>query len=236
MSEHEGRRLYTHLRDSGATEILEIGTFHGVGAAYMAAAVEENGGGSVTTVDTAFWIPDPAPEEVLERAGLGELVDVVQVRDSSYTWWLKQQIESQSDEAGNCTPIYDFAYLDGAHTWTIDGFAALLIERLLRPDGWLLMDDLGFVFEGYGGPYGPGMSPEDHRFSTDEAQAQQLQLVFDLIVKPHPSFTEFRIDDGAWGWAHKAPGNPRRLELETSTSIGSLVIDRVRGLRSRLAR
>jgi hypothetical protein len=47
-------------------------------------------------------------------------------------------------------------------------------------------------------------------------------------VRQHPSFTEFRDQDGAWGWAKKAPGEPRRYSLETSQSLSALVLDRAR--------
>jgi hypothetical protein len=47
--------------------------------------------------------------------------------------------------------------------------------------------------------------------------------VFDLIVAQHPSFTELKIQDEWWGWARKAPGEPRRMTLETSRPLGALV-------------
>ena len=65
---------------------------------------------------------------------------------SSYTWWLKEQVQARSDRAGNVEPAYDFVYLDGAKNWTIDGLAVVLIEKLLRPGGWLLMDDLPWTY------------------------------------------------------------------------------------------
>jgi len=42
-------------------------------------------------------------------------------------------------------------------------------------------------------------------------------------VAQHPSFTELKIQDEWWGWARKAPGEPRRLSLETSRPLGALV-------------
>ena len=65
---------------------------------------------------------------------------------SSYTWWLKEQVQARSDRAGNVEPLYDFVYLDGAKNWTIDGLAVVLVEKLLRPGGWLLMDDLDWTY------------------------------------------------------------------------------------------
>ena len=55
-------------------------------------------------------------------------------------------MRSRSDGAGTVEPVYDFVYLDGAKHWTIDGLAVVLVEKLLRPGGWLLMDDLGWTY------------------------------------------------------------------------------------------
>src|ERR1700742_2488517 len=82
MSPAQGRLVYAHVRDSGARDVLELGTAHGVGAAYMAAA-----GAHVTTVDFAGARYDPSPEEIVARAGVADRVTIVR-EFSSYTWWL----------------------------------------------------------------------------------------------------------------------------------------------------
>jgi predicted O-methyltransferase YrrM len=217
MKEHEGRRVYEHLRATGARDVLELGTGHGVSAAYLAAALPH--GGTVTTVDSAAAASarTPSAEEVLERVGVRDRVHLVVIEDSSYTWWLKQQLERRSDRAGNVDALYDFCYLDGAHNWTIDGLSVVLIEKLLRPGGWLLLDDLGWTYEQ--GSHGPGQGPDDLRLSPDERREPHVRAVFDLIVRQHPAFTECREEDGWWGWAHKAPGRARRYELVRSTSL-----------------
>jgi predicted O-methyltransferase YrrM len=224
LSREHGKSLYDHITSEGVRDILEIGTAHGVSAAYMAAAVQENGG-RVTTVDTAKVVADPSPESVFARAGLQEAVEIVRVEDSSYTWWLKEQVERASDRHGNCEPIYDFCYLDGAHNWTIDGLAAVLIEKLLRPGGWLLLDDLNWAYAAYGGGYGgPGQSPKDLGLSDAEQATPHVRAVFELVVKQHPNFTEFRVEDTNWAWAHKAPGQPRRYELELSRPLSAILL------------
>jgi hypothetical protein len=124
---------------------------------------------------------------------------------------LKEQVERGADAAGNVEPRFDFCYLDGAHNWTIDGLSVVLIEKLLRPGGWLLLDDLGWTYAA--GTHGPGQGPDDLRLSAAERETPHVRAVFDLVVRPHASFTEFREDDGWWGWAHKAPGQPRTYEL-----------------------
>jgi len=221
MSPEQGRVIHDHVAGTHAHEVLELGTAHGVGAAYLA-----SGGAHVTTVDFAGAAYDPSPEDTLARAGVAERVTIVR-EYSSYTWWLKEQVAARSDAHGNVEPAYDFIYLDGAKNWTIDGLAVVLAEKLLRPGGWLLLDDLDWTYA-----QDPGREATDgivHReLSEPERTQPHLRAVFELIVAQHPSFTELRVQDEWWGWARKAPGEPRRLTLETSRPLGALVTGTLR--------
>jgi predicted O-methyltransferase YrrM len=230
MTPELGRRVYDHVVATRPGEVLELGTAHGVSAAYMAAALEANGEGRITTVDHGGAAYDPAPQEVLERAGLAHRVTIV-LAHSSYNWFLKEQVEQASDEAGNTTPRYDFCYLDGAKNFNVDGVAVVLIEKLLRPGGWLLMDDLEWTYEdnpwivpsGDGHPLGP--------LSESERTEPHLRAVFELIVKQHPSFTQFRREDEWYGWAQKLPGSERRYELTTSKPLSAVLMAELRRRR-----
>jgi len=230
MSPDQGRVVYEHVRATRPREVLELGTAHGVGSAYLAAGLED--GARLTTVDFAGAAYDPAPEAVLARAGLAGRVEVVR-RFSSYTWWLKEEVAARSDAHGNVEPRFDFVYLDGAKNWTIDGLAVVLVEKLLRPGGWLLMDDLDWTYAD-----DPGREATDgivHRsLSEPELTEPHLRAVFDLIVAQHPSFTEVKVQDEWWGWARKAPGEPRRYTLETSRPAGALVAGAMRKAARRL--
>jgi predicted O-methyltransferase YrrM len=230
MSPEQGRIVYDHVRATRPREALELGTAHGVGAAYLAAALEP--GGRLTTVDFAGAAYDPPPEDVLARAGVADRVEIVR-RYSSYTWWLKEQVQARSDAHGNVEPRFDFVYLDGAKNWTIDGLAVVLVEKLLRPGGWLLLDDLDWTYAD-----DPGREATDgvvHReLSEPERTQPHVRAVFDLIVAQHPSFTELRVQDEWWGWARKAPGQPRRYTLETSRPLGALAAGAARKAIRRL--
>jgi predicted O-methyltransferase YrrM len=231
MSPEQGRLVYDHVRATRPAEVLELGTAHGVGAAYLAAGLEDNGAGRLTTVDFAGAAYDPPPEAVLARAGVAARVQVVR-EFSSYTWWLKEQVQARSDRAGNVEPLYDFVYLDGAKNWTIDGLAVVLVEKLLRPGGWLLMDDLDWTYA-----QDPRREATDgivHReLSAPERSEPHLRAVFELIVAQHPSFTDVRVQDEWWGWARKAPGEPRRYTVETSRPLGALAAGALRRLKRR---
>jgi len=235
MSPEQGRVVYDHVRSARPVEVLELGTAHGVGAAYMAAALADNGAGRLTTVDFAGAAYDPAPEQVLARAGVADRVEVVR-EYSSYTWWLKEQVQARSDADGNCEPRFDFVYLDGAKNWTVDGLAVFLIEKLLRPGGWLLMDDLGWTYA-QASPTRPATDGVVHReLSEPERTQPHLRAVFDLLVAQHPSFTDVRVQDEWWGWARKAPGEPRRYSVETSRPLSALATNAARKFARRARR
>ncbi len=235
MTPEFGRRVYDHIRETRPERALELGTAHGVSAAYIAAALEANGAGELTTVDHGGAAYDPAPEVVLRGAGLAHRVKIVR-EHSSYNWFLKQQIEAASDAQGNCEPIYDFCYLDGSKNWNVDGLAVVLIEKLLRPEGWLLMDDLDWTYEsnpwivpaGDARPLGP--------ISESERTESHLRAVFELLVKQHASFTRFIEEDAWYGWAQKRPGDSRRYELSNSRPLSALVAAELRRVRRRARR
>ena len=144
-------------------------------------------------------------------------------------------VAARSDAHGNVEPRFDFVYLDGAKNWTIDGLAVVLVEKLLRPGGWLLMDDLEWTYA-----QDPGREATDgivHReLSEPERTEPHLRAVFDLIVAQHPSFTELRRQDEWWGWARKTPGEPRRYTVKTSQSLSALLPARRAGSARRARR
>jgi predicted O-methyltransferase YrrM len=197
----QGRRLYDFVCEHRARQILELGFAHGVSTCYLAAAVGTLGSGHVFTLDDRSALRRrPTIHELLECTGLTPLVTPVFAR-TTYTWELANLIERQSVN-GRCAPLFDFCFIDGAHSWQVDGLAFFLVEKLLKPGGWILFDDLGWTFE---------TSPTLRRsrrvrsMPHDERTTAQVGRVFDLLVRQHPGFGEIRVE-GSWGWARKAPG------------------------------
>lgn len=208
-SPKRGRTLYRHIIRNRPQNVLELGTARGGSAVFIAAALQANGTGHLTTVDSLRWKRnDPSPHEVLEKAGLRDWV-TIDASYSTYTWFLKAEVEKHLQPSGTVLPFYDLIFLDGAKNWTTDGLAVILAERLLRPNGWLLLDDLGWT---YGRP-GRAAQHYDIRLdhlSDQEREQPHLQAIFDLLIKTNPSFDRFRIQDDWWGWAHKAAVPSRR--------------------------
>jgi predicted O-methyltransferase YrrM len=235
ISRHQARALYDHVRESAPEEALELGTAHGVSAAYIAAALAANGHGRLTSVDSsAFEWQNPAPAELLAALGLDDRVSLDRAH-STYTWFLKDRIEARSDEHGNCEPCYDFCFIDGGKSWTTDGLAVFLVEKLLRPGGWLLLDDLDWTFRGVGDVQMHYWVALPH-LSEQELREPHMRRVFDLIVRQHPSFGEFKVQDGTWGWARKIAAERRTLVFEETRPLRSYVAGGARLARKILAR
>jgi hypothetical protein len=189
---------------------------------------------------SSAWAPDLGYTKAMELPAVIEAVAGVPEPHISadqgsvlYTWFLEEQLEEHADDEGVCTPAYDFAFLDGSKNWTIDGLAVLLLERLLTSGGWLLLDDLDWS-------YAARKSTKDTHYFVSLGHLTQAELdephiraVFDLIVRPHPSFTDLVIQDGSWAWARKAPGEPRRLRIETTKTPAAYVVEGTEIVRRR---
>jgi predicted O-methyltransferase YrrM len=214
MSPEEGRIIFDHVSATRPRWALELGTAHGVGAAYIAAALPPEG--RLITVDhsTADW--DPSPANVLAGAGVANKVEIVR-EYSSYTWWLKTELERVGS-----APRFDFAFLDGAKNWTIDGLAVLLLERVLRPGGWLLMDDLYWTYDDRETSDGITV----RALSQAERTEPHLRAVFDLLIAGNPAWTDLRVQNDWWAWARRLRDDegaaPQRVAVETTQSVGAL--------------
>lgn len=194
MTVEQAERLTTRMLDHDCSRVLELGVLHGVSTCYIAAALDGSGKDwSITTIDNLTAIDrKPNVEELLSELGLRERV-TVHYEQSSYVWRLMKLIEAHPE------PIFDFCYVDGAHNWPTDGFAFFLVDRLLRPGGWIVFDDIDWSYAS-----SPSLSRTDFvkAMPEEERTMQQVRKVFDLLVKSHPGYGEFSVGDG-WGVARK---------------------------------
>jgi predicted O-methyltransferase YrrM len=113
MDAHHGQLIYDYVRATRPACTLELGTAHGVSAGYIAAALDANDHGRLGTVDVARAEYEPGPEMVFGDLGLDHRVAFVRVPNSSYNWMLRGLVAERSDDAGNCEPLYDFAFIAG---------------------------------------------------------------------------------------------------------------------------
>jgi predicted O-methyltransferase YrrM len=193
MAISHARLMTEFILDYQPQNILELGFRHGVSTCYMAGALKETGRGSITTVDleTARAL-QPNIETLLTKLGLRDLVTVF-YEPTSYIWRLMKMLEASP------VPRFDLCYLDGAHSWFVDGFAFFLVDRLLVPGGWIIFDDLDWTYAS-----SPALKDSSlvRAMPHEEANCPQVRKVYELLVKTHPAYSESSERDG-WAYARK---------------------------------
>ena len=101
----------------------------------------------------------------------------------SYNWNLKRLLEVTTE------PVFDYVYVDGAHTWAIDGLAYFLCDLLLKPGGYLDFDDYGWRLRG--SSLDPAKVPETRDLYTeDQIDAYQVRAIIDLLVRRNAGYRE----------------------------------------------
>lgn len=222
-----GRRIYDHVLREKPREILELGFWHGKSSCYIAAALHELGEGHLTTVDRASARENsPSISEMLEKAGLSSFVSV-NFEANSYTWFLKKEIEAATRD-GVTVPKYDLVFIDGAHSWEVDGLAFFLADKLLKAGGHMLFDDYAWSF---GTSTALKNTDMVKRMPSDERDSAQVALIFELLVKQHPSYGDFVVDEDNWAWARKLQAS-ETAKVRTETRLVTPIDGLKRWLRS----
>lgn len=197
------------IHKNDVRDVLELGFCHGVSTCYIAAAVAERGDGHVVTIDRATRIMNSPPlEELLDRMSLRDRATIFYEYDS-YNWRLSHFLAQRP------RPEFDLIYLDGAHTWSIDSAAFLLAEQLLAPGGIIVLDDMHWSFAA-----SDSTRAHTATMPPDERESEQVKLVFDVLVEPHPNI-ETCWEDGIWGFARKT--GTRAPDLEARRAALALI-------------
>jgi predicted O-methyltransferase YrrM len=206
-NEERCRRLYDLIFDNDLTRILELGIAHGKTLAVAAAAVEaQERAGLVVGIDLeigARWF-SPSAETTIANLGLLRTKPIIQREKVSYQWSLIQEIKRFTDN-DLLVPIYDLIFLDGAHNVYHDVGAFFMAEMLLRPGGYLIIDDIPWVPAQ--GMTAPIIWGEDIReWSVEEQKTPHMRLIWEYLAKAHPNLIEFDNSDPWWGVCRK--GSP----------------------------
>ncbi|HEY7765844.1 MAG TPA: class I SAM-dependent methyltransferase [Aestuariivirgaceae bacterium] len=216
IGDEQAFELYRFIAREKPKVCLELGHAHGASSAYMAAALDDFGG-HLDTVDLVS-ARDRVPnlEGLLAKMGLEARV-AIHREINSYTWFLKKKIAAQS-VGGLCEPCYDFCFIDGAKNWTMDGFAFFLVDKLLKPAGWILFDDYNFTYEKYmkRREVLDGISLRE--LGPDQRAGAQVEQIFNLLVRQHPSYSNFIVQNNSWAWAQKVPDG--RKDVNTDRPFG----------------
>lgn len=207
MNLEQAMELDRFLKEHHLTRCLELGFFHGKSSAFIAAILSDIGEGHLVTIDRRNALErEPNIHHVLKALDLEEWV-TVSYEQRSYNWQLMRMLEEAE------RPTFDFCYIDAAHTWNDTGFGFFLVDKLLKPGGWLLFDDLDFCYETLV-KTGEGTPDYLVRMGKEERQAKQVRKVWELLVKEHPHYDGF-IESKRWAFARKqaAPKSaPRRAK------------------------
>lgn len=197
MKHNQASMLRELIREVDAKEILEIGFSRGKSSVYIAAILEDQRAGNLTTLDRkSAQKNQPNITEVLDKIGVSHRVTPIYCY-RSYTWELQKLINSP-----NC-PKFDLCYFDGGHTWDDTGFGVVLVDRLLRPGGTLILNELDWSIAR--SPYYKRNPRNKALYSKDEQEATPVRLVWNTIL-PQLGYKKIREHkDLRWGIARKRP-------------------------------
>jgi len=104
--------------------------------------------------------------------------------NDSYNWNLLKLIEANKNH-----PIFDYCFLDGAHTFAIDGLSFFLCDRLTRVGGYLDFDDYGWTLRG--SSLDPNKIPEiADQYTDEQIDSKQVALIIENLVRPDFRYRE----------------------------------------------
>lgn len=170
------------LRATDCRVIAEVGIYEG----YTSRKIAEhlNGDGELHLFDFADRVDAVVAE--LSKAGFHNIVGHGNSRKlfDSYNWSLMRVLQQHR------TPVYDYVFLDGAHVWALDALAFFVLDRLLKPGGYIDFDDYRWSLA-KSPTLNPVAFPMTAEMYTDEQiKERQVKLVVDLLVRRDSRYEE----------------------------------------------
>ncbi|KRE17649.1 hypothetical protein ASE63_00085 [Bosea sp. Root381] len=110
----------------------------------------------------------------------------------SYTWQLLKLAKFHQRLSPH--GFFDLIYLDGAHTFIHDVGSTALCKKLVKPGGYLLMDDYNWTFN-----TSPTMNPEKMPqvatwYSQEQLETPHIKLVCEALLDGDPEFERDYLD------------------------------------------
>lgn len=213
-SQHRCKILYDLVAVNNLVDILELGVAYGKTTAVMAAGVQYAlqgvpQGPTIHSIDLTKekcrqW-QDPNiewPEDMLQRLGLDQYVSIWR-EHVSYNWWLIRRIEQLTrSRLRTCVPCYDLVFLDGSHNLYNDSGAFFMAEKLLRPGGFFLCDDLHWAHKGaMAGRVVWGSDVDE--MSEKEKETPHVLMMWKYLIQQHPNLHGFVNLDNWWVMCQK---------------------------------
>lgn len=102
--------------------------------------------------------------------------DNTQKYNDSYNWSLMKLIMEHRQ------PIFDFIFMDGAHTFAIDGLCFFLCDKLLKDGGFIYFDDYDWKIRG--SSLDPAKVPViSEQYTDEQIDTFQVKLIVDELVR-----------------------------------------------------
>jgi hypothetical protein len=107
-----------------------------------------------------------------------------QKHNDSYNWSLMKLIRCQ-----NGNPIFDYCFMDGAHTVAIDALNFFLCDKLLKVGGYIDFDDYAWRLRG--SSLDPIKVPViSEQYTDEQIDSYQVKMIVDDLVKPDLRYKE----------------------------------------------
>jgi hypothetical protein len=104
--------------------------------------------------------------------------------NDSYNWSLMRLLGDQLS-----TPVFDYCFLDGAHTVAIDALTFFLCDKLLKVGGFMDFDDYNWQLRG--SSLDPSKIPAiADQYTDEQIDCKQVALIVDVLVKPDRRYKE----------------------------------------------
>src|SRR5262249_49287090 len=170
------------IKTTNCRMIAEIGIYKGHTSEYLAKYL--NGQGELHLFDFEERVHEV--KNRLHAAGYNNVVGYGNTHKTmdSYNWSLMRVLQKHAE------PIYDYVFLDGAHSWNLDALAFFLVDRLLKIGGYIDLDDYDWNLE-----YSPTMNPQvfpatERMYTPEQIHERHIELIINLLVKRDPRYTE----------------------------------------------
>jgi predicted O-methyltransferase YrrM len=188
----QGLVMYNFIKKHRLRRALELGFLHGVSSLYIAGALDELDGNLVTIDRDSVLRLSPNIYDLAERAGLSARITIL-ASQWSYTYHLMRLLEET--DCGS----FDLIYIDGGHTWDVTGFAVSLSAHLLKPYGWLVLDDLDWTID-----RSKQLHPHRNVFQLNApGDLPGVRKAFELLVRRDCRYRE-AYEDLGWGFAQRS--------------------------------
>ncbi|HBG99053.1 MAG: class I SAM-dependent methyltransferase [Rhodobacteraceae bacterium] len=176
--------------ESTALTAAEIGV--GIGATTVEMLKVMDGVGELHLFDYEDRVADLIRD--IETRGISKGVKLIPHGNgrqtfNSYAWELATMAFSLKSK-GLPLEMFDFVYLDGAHSFHHDAPACVTLKDMVRPGGYIVFDDMYWTFN-----KSPVMNPQKKPsitkdYSDDQLDRPHVELVVEVFMAPDARFEQ----------------------------------------------